>query len=889
VAKIYCSDLAMDLDRHDAPGASPPERGYIGLSFSGGGYRATAFSLGTMALLHDLGLLRQARVMSSVSGGSLALGAYLCAKAGASLNREEDFHFYDLFWSPLMKTLATEDLARAFVRLPLLVDGGKLILEAADETQRFFNTLLGEDARLSTNAITQMLRNRSLSPDYVFFNAANISSLDLFRFGIQRGGDAEDAEPVYVLNRYFLTACGGSQEANELYEHAKLVRLGDCVAASFAFPGGFEPLIFPDDYFRSDGSAGDDEAMAKARSHFSKSLICDLQPYVAFLDGGLYDNLGLASVEDIRRFLARRCEDLELPQQFHSEGQNHQSEQPIHYVIATDVDNIQPGVGFYDEPSLDQRPEKEQANLGSRRRAVLRGFVPYLLLILITVVALPLLGFVLGLLASRLGEAMGIRLLLAVVAVVAGLLLLTLVGWGVLRRLIDLLRAWLEPIDLRRMLGLSPEFERQSRAIDLWEAVQRLLRAVLRGPQRATNPAALGRAIRERRLGQLLPAFNGYLKRTRSLTYGYLQKSYEGAHERRSESQRCHLIRNMIFELQPGPDVDPAYAADLITLPVRDYRRRERVELTQPIMRKLRRAAYARDLLLALQDQRQDQSDPSMALALQLLEPTHDSARDTNLERSRRDLNLDRAAHLWRWLTETLEKESRTGLNHFPSAVHPDQRLRDLAGDVRMMLQKAEEKAEHEYPGVADRQLRERCTVDLCESQKSYSWIPLICEMATNLSTTLWVKGFRWYEPNLLKEQQIVRIGGWHVQKPEPIADAMPLLDLGITKQDAPAAMITALAGYLSTVFNLLEFYYATLGNSLLVRARLVHILCTRRDGEWSEESLRQLANLPFTLREAALRELRDRHRFPPPGDPLTGKLAMLEPWLSCRDGFPEH
>jgi hypothetical protein len=57
-------------------------RGCIGLSFSGGGYRATAFSLGTMALLQDLQLLRKARMMSSVSGGSLALAAYLCAKAG---------------------------------------------------------------------------------------------------------------------------------------------------------------------------------------------------------------------------------------------------------------------------------------------------------------------------------------------------------------------------------------------------------------------------------------------------------------------------------------------------------------------------------------------------------------------------------------------------------------------------------------------------------------------------------------------------------------------------------------------------------------------------------------------------------------------------------------
>jgi len=188
----------------------------------------------------------------------------------------------------------------------------------------------------------------------VFFNAANISSLDLFRFGIQRGGESEQAEPVYVLNRYFLPPSGGSQEASELYGYAQQLRLGDCVAASFAVPGGFEPLIFPDDYFRSDGLPQNDEKMAEACAHFRHSLICDRRPYLAFLDGGLYDNLGLASVEDIRSFLERRCEDLELRHRFHHDrGEAEQrDEQPIRYVIATDVDNIAPGVGFYTEHAV---------------------------------------------------------------------------------------------------------------------------------------------------------------------------------------------------------------------------------------------------------------------------------------------------------------------------------------------------------------------------------------------------------------------------------------------------------------------------------------------------------------------------------------------------------
>jgi len=42
----------------------------IGLALPGGGYRAAAFHLGVLRKLHDLGLLANVRVISSVSGGS---------------------------------------------------------------------------------------------------------------------------------------------------------------------------------------------------------------------------------------------------------------------------------------------------------------------------------------------------------------------------------------------------------------------------------------------------------------------------------------------------------------------------------------------------------------------------------------------------------------------------------------------------------------------------------------------------------------------------------------------------------------------------------------------------------------------------------------------------
>lgn len=46
--------------------------GEIALSLSGGGYRAAAFHLGTLSMLDTLDLLDDVRVLSTVSGGTIA-------------------------------------------------------------------------------------------------------------------------------------------------------------------------------------------------------------------------------------------------------------------------------------------------------------------------------------------------------------------------------------------------------------------------------------------------------------------------------------------------------------------------------------------------------------------------------------------------------------------------------------------------------------------------------------------------------------------------------------------------------------------------------------------------------------------------------------------------
>lgn len=73
----------------------------LGLSLSGGGYRATAFHLGTLRKLKQLGLLEKVKVLSTISGGSIA-GAYYC------LNKND----FTLFNDSLYTKLQTKSVIR---------------------------------------------------------------------------------------------------------------------------------------------------------------------------------------------------------------------------------------------------------------------------------------------------------------------------------------------------------------------------------------------------------------------------------------------------------------------------------------------------------------------------------------------------------------------------------------------------------------------------------------------------------------------------------------------------------------------------------------------------------------------------------------------------------
>ena len=90
----------------------------IGLSLSGGGYRAAAFHLGTLNKMNELGILQDVDIISTISGGSITGAAY-------NLNKDS----YDDFHKRMKDELAKKNVVTyvltslVFLRTALIVFG----------------------------------------------------------------------------------------------------------------------------------------------------------------------------------------------------------------------------------------------------------------------------------------------------------------------------------------------------------------------------------------------------------------------------------------------------------------------------------------------------------------------------------------------------------------------------------------------------------------------------------------------------------------------------------------------------------------------------------------------------------------------------------------------
>ena len=247
----------------------------IGLALSGGGSRAIAFHLGCLRALHELGILDNVKVISTVSGGSVIGGLYVTHQESFPdfESRVRQLLGQGLIRSALRKAFTTTEGLRALCCcMILLITNFTLFLFS------FINWVISllfpanwRIRRLILHTPVRRFASRTTILRRVFD--------DLFEGKCLRGLPAEG--PLLIINVtelrtgsafYFSRQSSGSWRFGELADTD--VSLAHAVTASAAYPLLLPALdeVFP--FNKKDGTRREERIM--------------------LTDGGVYDNLGLA-------------------------------------------------------------------------------------------------------------------------------------------------------------------------------------------------------------------------------------------------------------------------------------------------------------------------------------------------------------------------------------------------------------------------------------------------------------------------------------------------------------------------------------------------------------------------------------------------------------------
>jgi predicted acylesterase/phospholipase RssA len=226
----------------------------IGVAVSGGGFRATAFGLGCLRALHDVGLLSSLVVISGISGGSLltALYAYTPGSFADFDNATVCLLRRGLQGALIRRAVAPQALARQTSA------AARVLAPHSPASQSRLRTANRTDAlraELAYRAFGDRTLDRVARPGLAtVITATDLRTSNAVRFGSTR------------------SSCSAYGTITEP------VTVADAVAASAAYP-----LLLP----------------AIERSYtFIRSETSTPAPQILLLsDGGIYDNLGLTVLE----------------------------------------------------------------------------------------------------------------------------------------------------------------------------------------------------------------------------------------------------------------------------------------------------------------------------------------------------------------------------------------------------------------------------------------------------------------------------------------------------------------------------------------------------------------------------------------------------------------
>ena len=235
----------------------------IGITLSGGGYKASAFHLGTISYLHNLGVETNVKAMSTVSGGTVTGIAYIL-----SLIEKKEFKsfFLDLY-NFLKDVNMLEDTLEylAFGKIEIPSNRKDMIVAAS---RVFNNSLVKKET--GSYLFGDILDSKNHISEFIINTTELSYGLD-FRF--------QKSE--------FLTMVG-NKDISLPVKFARNIQLADIVASSTCFPGALEPIAFPDDF-----TWKNNYVPPEIRDFFIKDGKPDP---IGLMDGGIYDNQGIESI-----------------------------------------------------------------------------------------------------------------------------------------------------------------------------------------------------------------------------------------------------------------------------------------------------------------------------------------------------------------------------------------------------------------------------------------------------------------------------------------------------------------------------------------------------------------------------------------------------------------
>jgi predicted acylesterase/phospholipase RssA len=209
----------------------------IALSFSGGGFRAAAYSLGCLSYLNYLEynnkpLLQRVSFISSTSGGSIANLVY-----SHHLYKGKDFK---TFYSFLKSKLAGDDLLKN--ALSILNDDAKW-KDRPEKSRNIINAFSLAYESLFEGESFEVFNDTSNTPHVkeICVNATEFTNGLSFRFHSQNPD----------LTSHGQIGNGHIHYNDSGLDKALSIKLSDILAASSCFPSGFEPMIFPRDFANS--------------------------------------------------------------------------------------------------------------------------------------------------------------------------------------------------------------------------------------------------------------------------------------------------------------------------------------------------------------------------------------------------------------------------------------------------------------------------------------------------------------------------------------------------------------------------------------------------------------------------------------------------------------